>query len=77
MGKNRGPTSDVRSEFVVVAVQQAVQDVRDVTLVHFGGQNPRLVGHLVVVLGLEGAAGRREGESSWLQPGSIYGSASH
>lgn len=62
-GKNRGPTSDVRSEFVVVAVQQAVQDVRDVTLVDFGGQDPRLVGHLVIVVGLEGAAGR-ERESS-------------
>lgn len=57
-----GPTSDVRSEFVVVAVQQAVQDVRDVTLVHFGSQHPRLVGHLIVIVRLEGAAGRRERE---------------
>lgn len=57
-----GPTSDVRSEFVVVAVQQAVQDVRDVTLVHFGSQHPRLVGHLVVIVRLEGAAGRRDRE---------------
>lgn len=57
-----GPTSDVRSELVVVAVQQAVQDVRDVTLVHFGSQHPRLVGHLVVIVRLEGAAGRGERE---------------
>lgn len=75
-----GPTSDVRSEFVVVAVQQAVQNVRDVTLVHFGSQHPRLVGHLVVIVRLEGAAGRREmekmGGKDFLsrKVGSIYGS---
>lgn len=56
----RGPTSDVRSEFVVVSIQQAVQDVRDVTLVHFRSQHPRLVRHLVVIVRLEGAAGRAE-----------------
>lgn len=55
-----GPTSDVRSEFVVVAIQQAVQDVCDITLVHFGSQHPCLVGHLVVIIRLKGAAGRRE-----------------
>ena len=77
------PTSDVRSEFVVVAVQQAVQDVRDVTLVHFGSQHPRLVGHLVVIVRLEGAAGRERGreERKWVEKsllsrkvGSISGS---
>lgn len=36
----------------------------DVTLVHFGSQHPRLVRHLIVVIGLEGAAGREEEENA-------------
>lgn len=36
----------------------------DVTLVHFGSQHPRLVRHLIVVISLEGAAGREKEENA-------------
>ena len=52
------PTSDVGAQLVVVAIQQAVEDVCDVALVHFGSQHPRLVGHLVVLVRLD-RTGRR------------------
>lgn len=40
----------------------------DVALVDFGGQDPRLVGHLVVVVGLEGAAEERGSEVKEVLP---------